>query len=82
MKTYQHISTLEIDEIETIVSIDFESNGREVSILKMTDLESGDAICPDLLSEISAITLSEELAEFAANFEANKACNGRFSYSV
>lgn len=73
MKHYNHITTLEIDEIETVVSIDFESDGFSVEIEKITDMESGDAIAPDLAGEITEIQktcLIDELAEFAANFEA------------
>lgn len=74
MKHYQHITNLEIDEIETVVSIDFESDGFSVEIEKITDMESGAAIAPDLTGEITEIQntcLINELCEFAANYEAS-----------
>jgi hypothetical protein len=63
MKHYNHITTLSDN---TPVSIDFESDGFTVQIGKMTDLNTGDAICPDLLGEINADELNAELMEFAA----------------
>lgn len=78
MKHYNHQTTLEIDEVLTVVSIDFESDGFSVEIEKITDMESGDAICPDLtgdITEIQKTCLINELAEFAANFEAERYSN-------
>lgn len=63
MKHYNHITTLQDN---TPVSIDFESDGFTVEISKMTDLNNGDAIAPDLLYEDSCVDLYNELMEFAA----------------
>lgn len=85
MKHYNHITTLEIDEVETVVSIDFESDGFSVEIQKITDLDSGDAIAPDLtgqITEIAETALYNELMQFSTDFEADKESRRRFSYAL
>lgn len=73
MTKYNHITTIEIDEIITVVSIDFETDCEgDPTILKMTELTTGDAIAPDLLGEIYNYSLLRELHEFAADMMAEK----------
>lgn len=67
MKTY--ITTIEIDECDTKVQIDYTVEFGEVKIDLITDLQTGDAIAPDLMSEMTATILNEELYEWAQNSE-------------
>lgn len=46
------ITTIEIDEIDTEVSIEFTNHFGEIEVLKVTDAETGDAICPELPNEV------------------------------
>lgn len=85
MKHYNYITSLEINEVETVVSIDFESDGFEVEIIKMTDMETGDCIAPDLgdeLTEVAKTALLNELMEFAADFEHNRRSNSFYSVNL
>lgn len=69
MKLY---TTIEIDETETELAVEFTAIFGEVEIQKITDVVTGDAICPDLLGEIDGMaldTLYNECYEFAANNE-------------
>lgn len=73
-----HITTIEIDEELTIVSIDFENKNGEIVILKMTDM-AGNAIAHDLLEEMEADILHRELHQFWADMNADKNTNGKYS---
>lgn len=46
------ITVIEIEEIETEVSIDFTNQFGEIEVQKVTDVETGDAICPELPNEV------------------------------
>jgi hypothetical protein len=73
MATYNHITIIEIDEVLTAVSIDFETDSEgNPEILKMTNLDNGDAIAPDLLGETDTDDILRICHEFAANMEADK----------
>lgn len=86
MKTYNHITTIEIDEVYKAVSIDFKSDGRtEVEILKITDLDNGDAIAPDLngqMTKIGEVCLYDDLLGFAADMQADRLANGMYSFAL
>lgn len=73
------IRTIEIDEIETDVLIDFEMFFGDVEINKITNTETGEAIAPDLLNEFNANLLYLELHEYAADYNAVKNYT-RFNY--
>lgn len=64
-----HITTLEVNEETIVVSIDFENHFGQIEIEKITNIETGDAIAPDLWSEIQAEMIYNELHEFSAEFE-------------
>jgi len=76
MKLY---TTIEINETDTEVIVDFEIQHGEAVILKMTDVHTGDAIAPDLLSELHDNMLYNEMLEYAADIRANKV--GRFNHA-
>lgn len=62
--------TLEINEIETEVKVSFISRFGTIEILDMTDVETGEAITPDLLDELSSVQyayMMEQLHDFAAD---------------
>lgn len=67
--------TIEIDEVETEVCIEFENQFGDIEITKMTDVESGDAIAPDLMTPRHYGWLLEDLMETEADIKAEK---GRF----
>jgi hypothetical protein len=70
MKTYQHITTIEIDDIYHVVSIDFEvDNDGNPEILKITDLETTEVINENKVWDLDG--LYKSLHEFAADFEAD-----------
>lgn len=73
------IRTIEIEEVETEVLIDFEMQFGNVEINKMTDTETGEAIAPDLLGETNTDYLYNELYEYAADYSAVKSYS-RFNY--
>lgn len=58
-------TTIEIDEIETEVKIEFTNRFGEMEIDLITDIATGNAIAPDLLNEWDF----ENLHEFATNQE-------------
>jgi hypothetical protein len=58
-------TTIEIDEIETEIKIEFTNRFGEIEIDLITDITTGNAIAPDLLNEWNI----EDLHEFAANQE-------------
>ncbi|HEY4326406.1 MAG TPA: hypothetical protein VGN20_20650 [Mucilaginibacter sp.] len=64
--------TIELDEIETEVAIDFSYNHGEVQITNMTDVVTGDAICPDLLDADLENSLIVELTEYTSDLFAEK----------
>lgn len=70
-------TTVQIDEMETEVLVDFEMQSGEIVINKMTDTHSGDAIAPDLLDETSTDNLYPELYEAYADAMAERRANGR-----
>lgn len=65
----KHFCTIEIDEIETFIEIDFKLQFGEVEILKVTDLETCCAIVPELPDYIYL-----ELHEMAMDLLADKYC--------
>lgn len=67
MKTY--ITEIEIDEVDTKIEVTYEVTFGEVKIDLITDLSNGNAIAPDLLDEMTAKILNEELYEWAQNTE-------------
>lgn len=69
---YNHITTIEIEENETVVSIDFNSYFGDIEVSKITNLETGDAIDVELNDNIY-----NELHEMAADFQADKTRFGR-----
>lgn len=71
-------TTIEIDEIDTEVLVDFEKEFGEIIINKMTNSHTGDAIAPDLLGEcFSTDNLYYELNEAYADIMAERRANGR-----
>lgn len=78
-----HHTTVDIDEIETEVLIEFSIVFNEVEIQKITDLETGVAICPDLEGQMTSVgfdSLYSELHEAGCNQLAerhivNDSCN-------
>lgn len=69
MKLY---TTIEIDETLTELAVEFTALFGDVEIQKITNVVTGDAICPDLLGEIDGMALDalyDECFEFAANNE-------------
>lgn len=67
MKTYT--TTIEIDEVEVNISIEFKAEFGEVEIQLITDIENGCAIAPDLLDKHVSDQLHNELHEFVAGDE-------------
>jgi hypothetical protein len=67
-----HKTTIEIDENEVEVSIDFEMQFGEPCITLMTDVKTGDAIAPDLLGYSKTSDLLNELHEKACNEAADR----------
>lgn len=59
-------TNIEIDETETKVSIEFVSRFGEIEIELITDLKTGDAIAPDLMDNITAARVQEELNDYLA----------------
>ncbi len=78
-----HYTTIEIDEVETEVKIEFENRFGEMVITKITEVKTGDTICPDLLegqmTNTSVTCLYNELYEMIADFDAEKSYT-RFTY--
>lgn len=68
----RHVTTIEINEIETEVLIDFNTYFGQVVINKITDLATGDAIVPDLVDENLSDKIHNELHEVAADYNAVK----------
>lgn len=64
------ITTLEIDEVSTEVAIDFKSYFGEPEVQLITDLSTGDAICPELSDEVY-----NEMAEMYADLKADNYFN-------
>jgi len=62
-------TTIEIEEVETNIVIDFEMQFGQPIINKITDVESGCAICPDLDETNISDILYNEILEYAANHE-------------
>jgi hypothetical protein len=62
---YNHITTLTIGNELVIVSIDFEMQFGEAIIIKMTNMETNEAIAPDLLEEIESAEIYKDLYELA-----------------
>lgn len=60
------LTNIEIDETETEVSIEFASRFGEIEIELITDLKTGDAIAPDLMDNITAARVQEELNDYLA----------------
>lgn len=73
------IQTIEIDEVETEVLIDFSSYFGDIEINKITNLETGDAICPDLLDSDLSDKIYADLDEYAADYNAVKSYT-KFNY--
>jgi molybdenum cofactor biosynthesis enzyme MoaA len=72
MTKYNHVTTIEVDEVYIPISIDFtKDNGGDIEIVKMTHLINGDAIAPDLLGIFDTNNLYNELHEFAADLDAD-----------
>jgi len=67
------ITTIEIDEIETEVSIEFKSYFGEIEVSKVTDLATGDAIAYEPNEYVY-----NEMAEMYADLMADKT---RFEYA-
>lgn len=65
-------TTLEIDEVSTEVVIDFDIQFGEAEIDRITDVETGNAICPDLFSSSMQNELLNECEEFAADYSAER----------
>jgi len=65
-----HYTTIEIDEIDTEVKIEFESRFGEIEIIKITDIGTGNAIAPDLFNDRLANSIYAELHEVAADYNA------------
>lgn len=65
-------TTLEIDELATEVAVDFTIQFGEPVIDRITNQETGDAICPDLFSERVQNDLLNECDEYAADYAAEK----------
>lgn len=59
-----YLTTLEIDEIETEVKVDFTNRFGEIEITGMSDSDNNE-IAPDLLSEINTAKLYADLASYA-----------------
>lgn len=59
-----YLTTLEIDEIETEVKVDFTNRFGEIEITGMSDADNNE-IAPDLLSEINTVKLYDDLASYA-----------------
>lgn len=75
---YNHITTLQQeDETYAAVSIDFENRFGEIEVHKITDVETGEAI--DIA--IDDYTY-REMAEMAADLEAEHRSNGRYGSDV
>lgn len=71
-------TTIEIDEIDTEILVEFEKQFGEIIINKMTDAHTGDAIAPDLLDEcFSTDNLYYELNEAYSDAMAERKANGR-----
>lgn len=73
----KHLTTIEIDEIDTEVLIEYRIQFGEPEILFMTDVHTGDAIAPDLLNETRTCDLLNELHEVWCDEKAERN-NDRF----
>lgn len=69
-------TTIEIDEVETNIEVIFIPQFGEVIIEKITDVDTGDAICPDfferyegLVTSVALDRLYNEMHELVANEE-------------
>lgn len=68
---------IDIDELPTETLIEFEMQWGEPVITMMTDVNTNDAIAPDLLGQTDLCQLLNELHEIGADIIAEKKANGR-----
>jgi hypothetical protein len=73
------ITTIEIDEVETQVLIHYSAYFSNIEIEKITEIETGDAICPDLLDKKISDDLYSEINELESDRRAERSCS-RFNY--
>lgn len=59
--------TIEIDEVETEISVEFTNQFGEIEIDLITDVNTGNAIAPDLLDKHTSDIIYDELHEVVAD---------------
>lgn len=67
-----HHTTIQINDLDTEVTVEFHNQFGEIKIGLMTDVLTGDAIAPDLLDEFHSMLLYAELHMVSAHNEADR----------